>query len=384
MIASNTLTQRHLTNWLLRRVPLTGIRRVVPLLGALASDIGSVRDTNQDRVAILRSRDRAGQTFVVAALADGIGGMRDGALCASMAIGHLFGKLVQLAQAEGQIDVWLDRAVNHSNMDVYEHLRGAGGSTLVTILIHESGKVFWSSVGDSRVYLVSDGRVGQISTDDTIAGQLKKQSAPAHEQSKLLQFIGMGDGLEVHVGELNAAKAAQAFLTSDGIHFLAGASDWLSALIVHSPDVATCARRLVDVSKWCGGQDNASVVALPLDVDFSADPAPTDPCIEVWDSFGEVRFLVEEISVRDRPFLASNRADTVAASSSKNEASSQIEGYNREQRVEGAIKKKERTSKASKTKAKTKVKATSRERKKDHEAVEGEGQVVLEFHDKPE
>lgn len=382
MIAGVTVTQRHLANWLLRRVPPAGIRRVVPLLGALASDIGTVRETNQDRVAILRSRDRTGQTFVVAALADGIGGMRDGALCASIAVGHLFGKLVELGQTTVEVGLWLDRAVDHSNMAVYEHLRGAGGSTLVTLLIHESGKAFWSSVGDSRVYLVSDGQVSQISTDDTIAGQLKKQSAPAHEQSKLLQFVGMGEGLEVHVGELAIAKETQAFLTSDGIHFLAGASDWLSALIVHSPDVATCARRLVDVSKWCGGQDNASVVALPLDVDFSADPAPLDPCIEVWDSFGEVRFLVEEVSTLDRLSSVSNRADAVEATSPKNEASPQIADPTQELQVGGAKKKKERTSRASKTK--TKAKAASRERKKHDKADEGEGQVVLEFHDKPE
>lgn len=380
MIAGVTVTQRHLRDWLLRRVPPAGIRRVVPLLGALASDIGNVRETNQDRVAVLRSRDRTGQTFVVAALADGIGGMRDGALCASIAIGHLFGKLVELGQTAVEVGLWLDRAVDHSNMAVYEHLRGAGGSTLVTLLIHESGKAFWSSVGDSRVYLVSDGQVSQISTDDTIAGQLKKQSVPAHEQSKLLQFVGMGEGLEVHVGELTTAKETQAFLTSDGIHFLAGASDWLSALIVHSPDVATCARRLVDVSKWCGGQDNASVVALPLDVDFSADPAPLDPCIEVWDSFGEVRFLVEEIPAQDRPSSVSNRADAVVATSVKNEASPQIADPNQELRVEGAKKKKAHTSRASKTK--TKTKAASRERKMHDEA--DEGQVVLEFHDKPE
>ena len=60
---------------------------------AVATEVGGVRADNQDRVAIARIRDRTGRTFVVAGLADGIGGMRDGAECAAMANGRLIGEI---------------------------------------------------------------------------------------------------------------------------------------------------------------------------------------------------------------------------------------------------------------------------------------------------
>ena len=383
MTASVTATQRHLTNWMLRRVPSGGVRRVAPLFGALATDIGLVRENNQDRVAVLRSRDYSGQTFAVAAVADGIGGMRDGALCASIAIGHLFGKIVELGQAGGEVDQWLKGAVSHSNAVVYDEFHGAGGSTLVVLLIHESGKVFWSSVGDSRVYLASNGELTQLSTDDTIAGQLKRSSDPSHEQSKLLQFIGIGEGLEVHLGDIPSSKGSKAILTSDGVHYLASAAAGsLNAIVTHSPDVATCVRRLIDLSRWCGGPDNASVVALPLDFNFSNDPAPNDRCIEVWDSFGEVRFLVEEVLVRHQESMESNRAQQHEVTTEKSESASETALPDQKRNIPAVKKKATRTNR--KSRAKSKVKTASKEHGDDSETGEGEGKFQLEFQSKPE
>lgn len=373
MSASTTVTQRHLTNWLTRRIPLAGARRVSPVSGALATDSGLVREDNQDRVAVIRSRDRAGQTFVVAALADGIGGMRDGALCASIAIGHFFGKLAEIAQASDEIDRWLALAVNHANDAVFSSFRGAGGSTLVSLLIHESGAVYWSSVGDSRVYLGVDATLKQLSTDDTIAGQLGRPADPAYEQSKLLQFIGIGEALEVHVGDIVPSDGAKVLLTSDGVHYLASGSDWLSSIVAHSPDAGTCVRRLIDVSKWCGGPDNASAIAMPLEVDFSSDPAPFEPCIEVWDSFGEMRLLIEEIAVP-------SHARRDERPGPENEISPDLIGHSQSVDAERTKKKKERAGQKSKTKAK--VKTAIGEHGAHNDADTEEGQVQLEFRSK--
>jgi len=79
MTVESSLLQSRVTDWLLRRMPTSGVRRVAPLVAAIASEIGSVREENQDRAVIARGWSSQGQDYSVIAVADGIGGMRDGA-----------------------------------------------------------------------------------------------------------------------------------------------------------------------------------------------------------------------------------------------------------------------------------------------------------------
>ena len=78
--------QQQLYNWLMRKSPVSAVRRVAELPIAMASDIGLVRSENQDRAAILRIQLTEGRSSVVVVLCDGMGGMSDGAECASLAI----------------------------------------------------------------------------------------------------------------------------------------------------------------------------------------------------------------------------------------------------------------------------------------------------------
>ncbi|QHE84900.1 hypothetical protein [Hydrogenophaga sp. BPS33] len=94
----------------MRRTAPSGVRRVAPLKAAVASDVGVVRDENQDRVAIVRGCDGAGSIFVVAALADGIGGMKNGAECASLTLGTFLEAMVGEAQHMCEPREWLWRA----------------------------------------------------------------------------------------------------------------------------------------------------------------------------------------------------------------------------------------------------------------------------------
>src|SRR5262245_7872269 len=79
-----------LTAWFLRKTSVSAVRRIAAFPAAIASDIGNERSQNQDRVAIARGSDMSGSPFVLCALSDGIGGMKDGELCAAMTLGTFF------------------------------------------------------------------------------------------------------------------------------------------------------------------------------------------------------------------------------------------------------------------------------------------------------
>ncbi|CAI8953834.1 PP2C family protein-serine/threonine phosphatase [Pseudomonas sp. IT-P294] len=290
--------QNQLTDWLSRRTARTGVRRVIPLAAAVASEIGNVRNENQDRAIVAHGWDVDGKRFAVAAVADGIGGMRDGGACAALALGTFIAVLNESARTGsfGSEDL-LHRAVFAANEAVHSKFRNEGGSTLVAVLVRPNYPVVWLSVGDSRVYLTSGNSLVQVSIDDTIAGQLGKKEDAEIEQSKLLQFIGMGSDLEPHIEKIYGDPESSVILTTDGVHYLDKSPSWLGRIIFNSPDPGVCVKRLVELASWCGGPDNATVAVMPMSSSWDSDVKPSYDCLEVWDSFGELQLVFESASL---------------------------------------------------------------------------------------
>lgn len=284
--------QIQLTAWCMRRTATSGVRRVAPVSAALATEVGEVRTENQDRVVIARGRDKLGQPYAIAALADGIGGMREGAECAALALGCLLSTIATESQTTIDPRNWLLKGIHRANDEVHANQRGEGGSTLAIVLATASGAIHWSSVGDSRVYHANGGKLTQLSIDDTIAGQLGRGHEVGFEQSKLIQFIGIGIPLEASVSEIDKSMGGSVFITTDGVHYL-DTTPWFGQLIKHASDPGLCVRRLVELSKWCGGQDNASVAMISLGGKLDEGMPLVNGCLEVWDSFGELQVIVE-------------------------------------------------------------------------------------------
>ena len=303
MSSNNLFLQQQLTNWLSRKTPTGGVRRVAALAASVASDIGNVRSENQDRAILAHGWDREGHDFIVAVVADGIGGMRNGGACASIAVGSFLAALHEQAHsASTNPENWLREAVNVSNSSVYGHFHGDGGSTMVAAVLRPNRDAFWMSVGDSRVYEVFNRELHQASIDDTIAGQLGKNANVAAEQSKLLQFIGMGDDLEVHVSQINTEYVQTIILTTDGAHYVAPTPKLLEAIFINATDLGVCAKRFLDLAKWCGGPDNATVAILSLNEVLDLNPKMPYDFIEVWDAFGEIQIHLNDANMSESNF----------------------------------------------------------------------------------
>lgn len=272
---------------------MSAVRRVSSVSAAVASVVGGVRKENQDRVAIARARDALGHSFTVVALADGIGGMQDGALCAALTLGSFLASIIDESRRNTSSYLWLSEGVACANAAVHAKYRGTGGSTLVAALIAGDGSVQWTSVGDSRVYHATSTKLNLVSTDDTIAGQLGRNAGSDFNQSKLLQFIGVGNPIEPTVGKLDSSSG-QLLLTSDGVHFL-DSTPWFGMIVQNAPDPGVCVRRLMDVSQACGGPDNASAAALIIapepDSSSAGSLLPTGG-LEVWDPFGDLQIVL--------------------------------------------------------------------------------------------
>lgn len=315
MMAHKSGTIKKLCNWLLRKSPVSAVRRVAQLNAAIASDVGIIRSENQDRVIIARNIDAYGQSRILICLSDGMGGMSDGAVCASSTLAVMIASFFEYCSNPVEPMLWLKSATEDANNYIYSQYSGAGGATLSAVLV-TNYEAFWANVGDSRVYQLQKQNLVQLSVDDTVAGQLKdyipNDSLPANN---ILQFIGMGKEIIPHVEPINLSLGVEMLLTSDGVHYVDRLV--MNKIVNNARDVAVCAKRLIDLSKWCGGHDNSSAIFISLAPQLGghqADMLSNESNIcEVWDPYGELHIYLagsEQDShdvCSDRKKIISNR-----------------------------------------------------------------------------
>ncbi len=287
-----TLLEAQLANWLSRQTARTGVRRVAHLGAAVGTDVGLVRTENQDRAVIVQGWEANGTRFSVALVADGIGGMRGGGTCASLAVSGFISSICESAASHGSSIDWLKNAAIRANSAVYEKFYGDGGSTLVAALIRHGQIPCWMSVGDSRIYLEGELKLKRLTIDDTIAGQLGKNAAESPDQARLLQYVGMGSDFQPHVHELDAVTGSRMLLVTDGVHYLSKFSSCMEKVVSIASEPGVCVKRLVELANWCGGHDNATVAVLPVSIEEECVKTDSTGVIEVWDSFGECQFFL--------------------------------------------------------------------------------------------
>lgn len=259
----------------------------------LSSVLGK-RSENQDRTIFLRvkSDESSKPSMAALVLCDGMGGMVSGGDCANLAISTFAVSLV-LSNA-ATITEKLKVAVNSANQAVYEGFQGRGGATLSAVACNEVSDWAAVNVGDSRIYRVlNSGIVEQITIDDTLEEQLAdlKLPSPPPEFKQLLQYVGMGEGIQPRHIELKISPDVKWFLiTSDGAHGIS--KDVFQALVVHAKSPKEVVHRLNGLSEWLGGKDNSTVAVLNVGTDLFATSKESNlSSLEIWSIPGKAEFF---------------------------------------------------------------------------------------------
>ena len=252
-----------------------GTGRATPPI-AWSSTRGHVRKENQDRVLVASSPTG----LVVAVVADGMGGMRDGSHAAALSVAAVATSC--LVSSAAKLDVMLAEALHFANEAVYKTLHGEGGAAVAVAASSPAGH-YIGHVGDARVYHADRANeLAQLTVDDTVAAQLqclgRSSGTETRPDTRLLQFAGLGRDLEPHVREIPTGGRAL-ILTTDGVH---GVPRSVFEWIVKSADgLQVLAKRLTQASEWNGGHDNATVVTLSLDNGKGGTSSPIES-FEFW------------------------------------------------------------------------------------------------------
>ena len=243
---------------------------------AARSDVGLVRSNNQDSAY-------AGPHLL--AVADGMGGHAGGDVASRLAIAAL-APLDRTEHGPEEALTDLEHTVERARQDLVRvsdadpELVGMG--TTVTALLHTGTTLVMAHLGDSRAYLLRDGRLTQVTVDHTFVqhlvdtGRISPEEAEHHPQRNVVMRV-LGD-FDVDLTPDMSVREARAgdrwLLCSDGLSGFVSPEQITEVLTeTAAPDEA--ADLLITLSMTAGSTDNITVVVADVVEDDDA-PAAED------------------------------------------------------------------------------------------------------------
>lgn len=241
---------------------------------------GQVRSHNEDSLLSLtfsRVQQGISQPMGLFAIADGMGGHATGDLASSSAIQTIAGK----ASAElftlqnhstDELTLWLRQVVQSANQSVIEARLTANndmGSTLVCALLL-GDKALIAHLGDSRVYLLREGSIQQLTTDHSVVqqlveiGKITPEMARDHPQRNVIyRSLGEKPEVEVDVSMHRLQPEDMLLLCSDGLNNMLD-DQKLQILIRESSSPQIACDYLIDAANLAGGEDNISIILVEV------------------------------------------------------------------------------------------------------------------------
>ena len=233
-----------------------------------ATDVGRVRRGNED--AFLMDPERG--IFLVA---DGMGGHAAGEVASAIArevVGSALARELDAGVHGEELERMMDASIRaaHAAILAYAARRPAArglGTTLTTCVVHEDGVVRIGHVGDSRLYLLRDGLLAQLTRDHTWvqgevdAGRLTPAAARTHALSHIItRALGAdsADDPDLHSGTVGPGDLL--LLCTDGL--TGKVDDPTLAEILSAPlPLPRRVDELLRAANARGGDDNITAVA---------------------------------------------------------------------------------------------------------------------------
>jgi protein phosphatase len=269
------------------------------------SEIGLVRSTNQDSAYV---------SGTVLAVADGMGGAAAGDLASTVAINHIAAMDATHPAAEKLVEE-LQLAVAAANDQIHDLvvwdpvLEGMG--TTVEAAVFDGEQLTFEHLGDSRAYLLRDGKFNRLTRDHSWvqqmvdSGQMSVEEAEAHPKRSFVTRVANGhEEFRPELFTLEVKLGDRVLLCSDGLSGPVEEQELQRLLAI--PDLEKASAKLSRAARAAGAPDNLTLIIADV-VEWNAelDAVP-----------GELFGAVKTVKVPQVPHI-SIADDTSAASHSR-------------------------------------------------------------------
>ena len=246
------------------------------------SDVGKVREANEDRFCILTGPDiqRPAQALLV--VADGMGGHVGGQVASEIAALEVQREFEVCRDSTrtwpNSTMEYLGRTVEDANSKILDHavehpeLSGMG-STLTALAVAE-GEFLVAHVGDSRAYLVESSREGskicQLTKDHSWVaeqvelGLLTPAEAREHpRRSMITRALGLDRRVKVDISSVPLPRKSAILICSDGLYDLVEDHE-MAKIVASARTPEQACRKLVKMANDRGGHDNITVIVAAV------------------------------------------------------------------------------------------------------------------------
>ncbi|MBN8620408.1 MAG: Stp1/IreP family PP2C-type Ser/Thr phosphatase [Anaerolineae bacterium] len=259
-------------------LPEHGVR----LPSSARTSTGQVRENNEDNIHLW-----TGDQFVLAIVADGMGGAAAGEEASRIAVETIKSGFDPLPRAGGEDQPVTERlrdVIHEANISIVRkatsspEMRGMG--TTLTLAYIRGTYATFAHVGDSRAYYVdsADQSIAQITADHSFvqalinSGYITPDQAENHPMSNVLyRALGQAEDIDIDIYYKRLHLGDRVILCSDGLTRHLKSSEIAEIVTQNAnPDVAT--QKLVDLTNSRGGEDNISVIVIAVEADPDAKP----------------------------------------------------------------------------------------------------------------
>jgi len=232
------------------------------------TDIGRKRQLNEDYVCVRTEQVGALPNFFI--VADGMGGHKAGDRASKETVEIMLDCVIRSKGTDPKEILF--HALAAANRKVYQdacessELEGMGTTVVAATILN--GKLCVMNVGDSRLYLISEGGIRQITVDHSLVeemvrkGILPREKARNHPKKNIItRAVGVTQSVEPDFFEVDVKSGDKILMCSDGLSNMLEDQE-LGEIADSVGALEEKARLMVDAANVNGGKDNISVLLI--------------------------------------------------------------------------------------------------------------------------
>lgn len=243
------------------------------MLTALKTDTGKIRQHNEDDAGIFKGKDE----FILAVVADGMGGHLAGDVASKMAVkamGEKWNEAETIPTAPSECEKWLIEQILSVNSKIYDHAQAheecQGMGTTIVCALFTGKTVSVAHIGDSRCYLLQDDDFVQVTEDHSLVnelvrtGEISREDAEHHPRKNVLtKALGTDQLVSIDTRSFDIEPGDKLLLCSDGLTNKVEGTE-LKDILQSDSAPQEKVNLLVDKANQNGGEDNITAVLLEL------------------------------------------------------------------------------------------------------------------------
>ncbi len=237
------------------------------------SDIGLKRKSNQDCFYYAK----VGESVLWAVVCDGMGGVNGGDVASNLAVksikeslsNEIWEELGEIQSSD--IKKMLKNALKKANLKIFtnaqdnKNLTGMGTTAVLVAVVND--KIHVAHVGDSRAYLVRQGKINQLTIDHSMVQEMIDEGEITHEEAKMhpnkniiTRALGISKDVDVDYSMKTKKPGDAVIICTDGLTNYLDQKEILDYFKMEKGEAFV--DDLISAANERGGADNITVVAL--------------------------------------------------------------------------------------------------------------------------